>query len=129
MTREDVLKSPEYWTAMIQIALYNCAEKYMKANGKNRKQLAEHLGVSKGYVTQLLSGEYDHRLSKMVELALACGCVPQVDFISVEKIVEKESFKATHRWNVSYEQSAIRRDTKVKTGAWEHLSRTNKDVA
>lgn len=129
MTREDVLKSPEYWTAMIQIALYNCAEKYMKANGKNRKQLAEHLGVSKGYVTQLLSGEYDHRLSKMVELALACGCVPQVDFISVEKIIERESFKTTCKWNVSYDKSIIRRDKKVKTGVWEQLSRTNKDVA
>ncbi len=129
MTREDVLKSPEYWTAMIQIALYNCAEKYMEETGKNRKQLAEHLGVSKGYVTQLLSGEYDHRLSKMVELALAFGCVPQVDFISVEKIIERESFKPTHGWNVSYDKSAIRRNKKMKTGAWEQQSRTNKEVA
>lgn len=129
MTREDVLKSPEYWTAMIQIALYNSAERYMEESGKNRTQLAEHLGVSKGYVTQLLSGEYDHRLSKMVELALAFGCVPYVDFIPVEKIIEKESFKLTNRWNVSYEKSAIRQDTKVKTGAWECPSRINKDVA
>lgn len=129
MTREDVLKSPDYWTAMIQIALYNSAERYMKESGKNRTQLAEHLGVSKGYVTQLLSGEYDHRLSKMVELALAFGCVPYVDFVPVEKIIEKESFKLGNRWNVSYEKSSIRQSAKVKTGDWECPSRINKDVA
>lgn len=129
MTREEVLKSPSYWTAMIQIALYNCAEMFMAQSGKNRTQLAEHLGVTKGYVTQLLSGEYDHRLSKMVELALAFGYVPQVTFVSAEKVIERDAFELTNKWNVSYDSFVIRQDAKVTSGAWASLSRLNKEAA
>ena len=64
MERKDILKSPEFWKTKSQIALYNCAIKFMKENGYDRTRLAEHLGVSKGYVTQLLNGDYNHRMSK-----------------------------------------------------------------
>lgn len=129
MTRKEILKSPHYWTAMIQIALYNCAERFMSQSGKNRTQLAEHLGVTKGYVTQLLNGEYDHRLSKMVKLALAFGYVPQVTFVSVEKIIEKDSFELTNKWNISYDNSIVRQETKVTSGAWASPSQLNKEAA
>ena len=90
MKRKDLLKSPEYWIAGIQIMLYNCAEKFMKTTGKNRTQLAEHLGVSKGYVSQLLNGDYDHKLSKLIELSLAFGYVPKIDFVSIEEFVKED---------------------------------------
>ena len=54
MKREEVLKSQEYWTAKTQVELYNLAEKFMAETGRNKSQLAEYLGVSKGYVSQLL---------------------------------------------------------------------------
>lgn len=104
MERKELLKSPEYWTAGIQIMLYNCAENFMEATGKNRTQLAEHLGVSKGYVSQLLNGDYDHKLSKLVELSLAFGYVPKVDFIPVDDYVEHDSFMKNKRelYNSNY---------------------------
>ena len=86
MKREEVLKSPEYWTAKTQVELYNLAEKFMAETGRNKSQLAEYLGVSKGYVSQLLNGDDDHRMSKFFELALAFGMVPQIDFVPVEEI-------------------------------------------
>ena len=101
----------------------------MAQSGKNRTQLAEHLGVTKGYVTQLLSGEYDHRLSKMVELALAFGYVPQVTFVSAEKVIERDAFELTNKWNVSYDSFVIRQDAKVTSGAWASPSRLNKEAA
>ena len=88
MARENVLRSSGYWITKIQIALYNCAYRFMKENNKNRTQLAEHLGVTKGYVTQLLNGDYDHKLSKLVDLSLAFGYVPQIDFIPIEEYCE-----------------------------------------
>lgn len=90
MKREEVLKSPEYWTAKTQVELYNLAEKFMAETGRNKSQLAEYLGVSKGYVSQLLNGDYDHRMSKFFELALAFGMVPQIDFVSVEDYVKED---------------------------------------
>ncbi|MBR3896200.1 MAG: helix-turn-helix transcriptional regulator [Bacteroidaceae bacterium] len=88
MAREDVLRTSGYWITKIQVALYNCAYSFMKENNKNRTQLAEHLGVTKGYVTQLLNGDYDHKLSKLVDLSLAFGYVPQIDFIPIEEYCE-----------------------------------------
>ena len=90
MKREEVLKSSEYWTAKTQVELYNLAEKFMAETGRNKSQLAEYLGVSKGYVSQLLNGDYDHRMSKFFELALAFGMVPQIDFVPVEDYVKED---------------------------------------
>ena len=90
MTRAELLKSPDYWKARIQISLYNCAESFMKRTRRNRKQLAEHLGVSSGYVTQLLNGDYDHKLSKLTELSLAFGYVPSIEFIPIEQYIVNE---------------------------------------
>ena len=80
MDRKEVLKSPEYWTAKTQIELYNQAESFMKETGRNKTQLAEYLGVSKGYVSQLLN-----------ELSLAFGVIPQIDFIPVGKYVSDDA--------------------------------------
>lgn len=91
ITREELLKQPEYWTAQTQIMLYDQAAKFMERNNMNRSQLAEYLGVSKGYVTQLLSGDYNHRMSKFFELALAIGLVPIVDFVPVENVIENDA--------------------------------------
>lgn len=86
MNRHEVISSPEYWTQRIQLQLFECMEKYMAENNLNRTQLAQKLGVSKGYVTQLLNGDYDHRLSKLVELALAAGCVPVLSLNPINEV-------------------------------------------
>ena len=45
------------------------------------------------------------------------------------KIIEKDSFESKNRWNLSYEKTFVRKDTKVKTGEWESLPRQNKEAA
>ncbi len=106
MNRQDVLKTPEYWISDIQLELYNCAEQFMLKTGKNRTQLAAYLGVTKGYVTQLLNGDYDHKLSKLVELSIAFGYIPQVRFTPIEMVLQwdnqrrtKSSFGCLSTWN------------------------------
>lgn len=91
MDRKEVLSSPEYWTAKTQVELYNQAQEFMKKTGRNQSQLAEYLGVSKGYVSQLLNGDYDHRLSKFFELALAFGVIPQIEFVPLEECVREDA--------------------------------------
>ena len=87
MTRTDLLSSQGYWIATIQLDLYTQVEAYMKVNGMNRTQLAERLGVSKGYVSQVLNGDFDHKISKLVELALAIGLVPTVQYKPLEEVL------------------------------------------
>lgn len=91
MKRDELLRSSGYWTAKIQIDLFNEVEKYMKRNNLNRKQLAEQLGVSKGYITQLLNGDFDNRISKLVELSLAIGVIPDIHFKETNTYVLEEN--------------------------------------
>ena len=57
MKREELLKSKEYWLSKIQIDLFNEMNRFMEEKGLNRTQLAELLGVSKGYVSQIMNGD------------------------------------------------------------------------
>lgn len=93
MTREKLLRCPEYWTTLIQNELYRQIQSYMEEHNMNKAQLAEHLGCSRGYVTQLLNGDFDHKISKLVELSLAIGLAPSVSFKNLEHVDDGVSFK------------------------------------
>lgn len=78
LTHGELTKTKTYWIMKIQNDLFNAVEEYLEANNMTRTQFAEQLGVSKGYVSQILNGEFDHRVSKLVEIMLAIGKVPDL---------------------------------------------------
>lgn len=90
MTREELLKSPAYWTAGLQMELYRQIVAYMERHHMKKSQLAEYLGCTKGYVTQLLNGDFDHKLSKFVELSLAINKIPEITFTDVDEYIVSE---------------------------------------
>lgn len=90
MTREELLKSPGYWTSELQLELYRQIEEFMQKSGMNKTQFAEYLGCSKGYVSQLLSGDYDHKLSKFIELSLAINKIPEFHFVDVDEYIRSD---------------------------------------
>ena len=87
MTREELIKSPAYWTTGLQMELYRQIMAFMESHHMNKTQLAEHLGCSKGYVTQLLNGDFDHKLSKFFELSLAINKIPEFFFSDVDEYI------------------------------------------
>ena len=87
MKREELMQSPAYWTTEIQLELFREIEKFMQDKGMNRAQFAEYLGCTRGYVTQLLNGDFDNKLSKLVDLSLKIGKVPVVHFVDVNNMV------------------------------------------
>lgn len=90
-TREELIKNKGYWIAKIQTKLFREIYKFMEKKHLNNTQLAEYLGCSKGYVSQLLNGDFDHKLSKLVELSLALDKVPQLEFVDKENFLEEEA--------------------------------------
>ena len=90
MTRKDLLTSPEYWHTMLQLQLFNKVQEYLQNNNMTRADFAKQLNVSKGYVTQLLNGDYDNRLSKFVELLLQIGYVPKLEFVPIEDMLSHD---------------------------------------
>lgn len=97
ITREELLTSKEYWTADIQMRLFAEVEDFMKSRNMTRSQFADYLGCTKGYVTQLLSGDFDNKLSKFVEIALAIGKIPEIIFKDVDEYIisNEASFKGS----------------------------------
>ena len=107
MTREELLKSPAYWTAGLQMELYRQIVEFMENHHMNKTQLAEYLGCTKGYVTQLLNGDFDHKLSKFVELSLAVGKIPEVTFSDVEQYIISDKKDSTLQASNSYVAEAL----------------------
>ena len=98
MKHQELINTPEYWVTKIQIDLFQKVEEYLKKNNMNRTQLAEKLGVTKGYISQILNGDFDHKISKLVELSLAIECYPTFSFnneVDSAKSIE-EDISSTH---------------------------------
>lgn len=107
MTREELISSPDYWVAKTQIDLYNKVKNYLNENEMSRSALADMMGVTRGYISQILNGNCDHRLSKIFELALAIGAVPTLSFRSLESVLSDDennliSVPFCHKVNIEY---------------------------
>jgi predicted transcriptional regulator len=88
---EELLKTDTYWLTRLQTLLFNAINDYMKENHLNRKQLAEKLGVSKGYITQIMNGDFDHKLSTFVKLILAVQKVPDFKIVDPNEFLDTQS--------------------------------------
>lgn len=80
MKRIDVIKNSGYWLADIQLKLFEAVNQYLSENNMSRTDFAKQLGVSKGYISQILNGDFNHRIEKMIEISLAIGRIPEVNF-------------------------------------------------
>ena len=79
----------------MQSDLIRALEEFMVTNGLNRAQLADYLGFSRGYITQLLSGSFDSKISKIVELSLAIGLTPELLFSPIPESAAVEQTAST----------------------------------
>lgn len=86
-SREELMRSRGYWIAQIQMELFQQVDEYMKKNNLNRTQLAEKLGVTKGYISQVLNGEFNHRIATLVDLALVIGKAPKIEYEDLGQVV------------------------------------------
>ncbi len=91
MKRENLLRSREFAISQIQLNLLNLIGKYKEAKNLKDYQLAEELGVSKGYVSQILHATFDHKISKVVDLALACNVLPLIYFVDIDQFVRDDA--------------------------------------
>jgi transcriptional regulator with XRE-family HTH domain len=88
ITREELLKTKEYWFECIQNEIFRHVDAYLKENKLTQTQFAEQLGVSKGYVSQVMKGEFNYTLKKLIELSLAVGKTPTMEFKSLTEIIQ-----------------------------------------
>jgi transcriptional regulator with XRE-family HTH domain len=113
MTREELLRSPEFWLTKIQNGIFNLIEQYRKDKKLNKTQLASELGVTKGYITQVLNGDFDHKVSKLVDLSLAFNKVPVISYIDIDEYLYNDAEDKTNYTLRNYEQQKIEMNTYI----------------
>ena len=91
MTRKELLGSKEYWLVQIQTDLYNHVRQYLEQNNMTQTEFAAKLGVTKGYISQIMNGNFNHSLSKLIEISLAIGKTPSMVFENIEDINHSKS--------------------------------------
>jgi len=89
--REELVNRPEFWLETIQNEIFRQVTAYLKDNNLTQNQFAEQLGVSKGYASQIMKGEFNYTLKKMIELSLAVGKAPIIVFKPLTKIIPAEN--------------------------------------
>jgi len=88
LTREDLLKSSEYWTEIIQNKIFNDLMEYIEDNDISNKQLGEILGLTKGRISQILSGKnLNFKIDSLVKLCLSINKVPDFQLVDINKFI------------------------------------------
>jgi len=90
MKRNKLIKSREYWITKIQIQVFEMLENYRQKKHINKTELAKELKVSKGYISQILNGEFNYKISTLVDLSLTLGKVPILKFEDLDKYIERD---------------------------------------
>lgn len=101
MTREELLRSEGYWTAKIQMDLYRGIRSFMDEKQINATQMAAYLGCTKGYVSQLLNGDFDHKISKLVELCLAIDKIPFFELKDADLFISENTYSVESEINTT----------------------------
>lgn len=89
--REKLLRNREYVVSQMQLNLLNLIGNYKDKKKLKDYQLAEKLGVSKGYISQVLNATYDHKLSKIADLSLAFNAMPLLYFVDLDTFIEEDA--------------------------------------
>lgn len=84
-SEKELVRNSGYWLDQIQNEVYFLLKSYMEQNDLNQKGLAEKLKVSPSYVSQVLNGNFNHSILKLIDLALAIDKVPKIEFINIEE--------------------------------------------
>lgn len=94
LTRLELYKTHEYWIERIQNDIFRALHAFKEEEGlNNNTALAEKLGVTKGYVSQIMNGNFNFSISKLVDLALAVGVTPNIDFEKLQSFVNREEMR------------------------------------
>ena len=111
---EERYRSKNYWTGILQLELFKLLNEYKKEKGLSQNGLAAELGFSKSYLSQVMNGNFDHRLSKLVELALAVGKVPEIRYRDIDTVVrEAKGDYEPLRAFVTEPMEVVRQDKKI----------------
>ena len=85
LSKDELLKYPDYLLTKYQLEIYRQVVKYMQEKNISKGKLAKEMNVSNPYISQILNGNFNYTLKKLIEIGLTIGQVPQLSFIPIEQ--------------------------------------------
>ncbi|MFM6945909.1 MAG: XRE family transcriptional regulator [Flavobacteriales bacterium] len=94
--RAQIIENPMYWVEGINGMLYDAIVRYMEKHQMKQKDLAKHLGISPGRVSQILNdGNINFSIEKIIEIAIKVDKIPNFIFEDKSTFLEGELKKTT----------------------------------
>jgi len=90
LSQDELLKYPNYLLSTYQLEIYKQLSLYMERNNLKQRDVAKKLNFSEAYVSQILNGNFNFTLKKLIELGLAIGKVPYLEFVEANEYWERE---------------------------------------
>ena len=97
ISKQKLFKHPDYLLSKYQAEVYRQLQQYMDDHGLTQKEIATHLGVSSSYVNQVLKGNFNFTLKKLIELSLMMGKVPTLEFVNINDYLVSEGKQHSRR--------------------------------
>ena len=111
---EFLFSQPSYWIEEINGILYNAIIDYMEEKNMNNTDLAKHLGISNGRVSQILNdGEINYGIKKIIEISLKIGKIPKFELKDKNELISRILDCETKTIHFDYSES-ISRNLDVK---------------
>lgn len=85
LSKKELLEGPEYLLTGYQHEIFRQLTAYMEMHNLSQKDIAKALGVSNAYVSQILNGNFNFTLKKLIELGLIMGKVPHLEFLNQDE--------------------------------------------
>jgi transcriptional regulator with XRE-family HTH domain len=114
IAKHKLFKHPDYLLSKYQAEVYRQLKQYMDDHGLTQKEVAAHLGVSSSYINQVLRGNFNFTLKKLIELSLMMGKVPALEFVDINHYLAREENQNSKR--VSSQGAAGKITTTRKAG-------------
>lgn len=83
----EIIKSSDYWLEKFQNEIFRMLSTFMNEERKSQSDVAKDLKVSKSYISQILNGNFNFTLKKLIEISLYVGKVPTIEFVSISKYI------------------------------------------
>ena len=111
LSKKELLSSPNYLLTKYQNEIFRQLVHYMKSNNFSQKDIAEKLGVSGSYISQVLNGNFNFTLKKLIELGLMMDRIPNLEFVTFDEFwlreKENQSKSPTISINISMDISVF----------------------
>ncbi|MFT5668921.1 MAG: putative XRE-type DNA-binding protein [Vicingaceae bacterium] len=89
--REIIVSEPAYWVEDLNGKIYDAIVRFMEARNFKQKDMAKHLDISAGRLSQILnSGDINFSYSKIVSILLKLDLIPHFDLENKADFIKKE---------------------------------------